>query len=282
MIPSPRPKGQNYATSQRKTFRSCLGHLLRTEFPGTFGPAITALFAEKIDDLYDRCHLLRDRVKVGQLLWLAVAANERPGRAKRIEDTRLVPVVLDLVTRQDIDETRAAHLRTETRQTKIVRLFRQAFDQGAVLSEADVAVMLHLGDTTISQTVRDYERATGETVPRRGTIHDIGPSVTHKAVICYKRLVRKKSTREVAQETYHSPEEVEYYVQCLRRIQLCRDKGMSPDDIAVATKHSAFLVREYLALIEELKLPPLAEPDTINPTKTGNPQTPNDPLPSAR
>lgn len=269
MIPTPRTKGQNYATSQRKTFRSCLSQLLQTEFPGTFGPAITALFAEKIDELYDRCHLLRDRVKVGQVLWLAVAANERPGRAKRIENTRLVPVVLDLVTRQDIDDTVAANRRPETRTAKIVRLFRQAFDQGAVLSEADVAVILHLGDTTISQVVRDYERETGETVPRRGTIHDIGPSVTHKAIICYKRLVLKKSTREVAQETYHSPEEVERYVQCLRRIHLCRDKGMSPDDIAVATKHSAFLVREYLALIEELQLPPLGEPDTIAPAKPG-------------
>ena len=48
MIPSPRAKGQTFAASQRKTFRSCLCQLLRTEFPGTFGPAITALFAEKI------------------------------------------------------------------------------------------------------------------------------------------------------------------------------------------------------------------------------------------
>ena len=47
-----------------------------------------------------------------------------------------------------------------------------------------------------------YEQATSQSVPRRGTIHDLGRSVTHKAVICYKRLVEKKSTSEVAQETY--------------------------------------------------------------------------------
>jgi hypothetical protein len=104
--------------NQRKTFRSCLTRLLQTEFPGTFGPAVTRLFAEKIDDLYDRCHLLRNRVRTGQILWLAVAANERPGRSKRIEDTRLVPVVLDLVNREDIDEAIATSRRRDTRQKK--------------------------------------------------------------------------------------------------------------------------------------------------------------------
>jgi hypothetical protein len=37
-------------------------------------------------------------------------------------------------------------------------------------------------------------------VPRRGTIHDMGRSVTHKAIICYKRLVEQKPTSQVACE----------------------------------------------------------------------------------
>lgn len=272
MIPVSHSRGQTYVANQRKTFRSCLGRFLQTEFPQTFGPAVTRLFAEKIDELYDRCHLLRDRVRTGQILWLAVAANERPGRSKRIEDTRLVPVVLDLVTRQDIDDTVATDRRLDTRQTKIVRLFRQAHEQGAVLSEADVALMLHVEARTVSRDVLDHERTTGESVPRRGTLHDLGRSISHKAVICHKRLVLKKSTSDVAQETYHSPEEVEYYVQCLRRIQLCRDNGMSPDDIALATKHSRFLVREYLDLIETLHLPSLTATEPPETHKNGRPQ----------
>jgi hypothetical protein len=86
----------------------------------------------------------------------------------------------------------------------------------------------------------------------------MGRSVTHKAIICYKRLVEQKPTSQVAQETCHSPGEVEYYVQCLRRIQLCRDSGMSPEEAAQATGHSLSLVQEYLELIKELRLPPLA------------------------
>src|SRR4051794_12279768 len=92
--------------------------------------------------------------------------------------------------------------------------------------------------STLSRLVLEHERETGEMVPRRGTIHDLGRSVSHKAIICYKHLVEHKPTSQVAQETFHSPEDVERYVQCLRRIQLCRDSGLSPEETAQATGHS--------------------------------------------
>lgn len=248
-----------YASCQRKTFHSALCHLLRTEFPGTFGPAVTRLFADRIDELYGHCHPPLSRVKVGQVLWLAVAANERAGRSKRIEDTRLVPVLLDLVTREDIDDACAGGKHRATRRAKITRLFRQAYAQGAVLTEADVGLLLHLGEGAVSAQVRAHEKATSESIPRRGTLHDLGRSVSHKAVICYKRLVEKKPTSQVAEETYHSPEEVEYYVQTLRRVQLCIDNGMSVDEAAHATGHSLFLVIEYAKLINELGLPSMPD-----------------------
>lgn len=249
-------RGQAYDASQRKTFRSALCHLLQTEFPGVFGPTVTQLFAERIDALHQRFHPPRERLQAGQVLWAAVAADDPPARHKRIEHTRLVPVVLDLVNAQDIDDAVATGLRTETRARKILRLFQQAYDQGAVLSYPDVSLLMHLQTSTISRTVLEHERATGQTVPRRGTIHDMGPSVTHKKIICYKRLVENKPTSQVARETFHHPEEVEYYVQCLRRIRMCADAGMTVDDIALATAHSKTLVNEYLNLIAEFKLPP--------------------------
>ena len=43
-----------YDASDRKTFHSAVCHLLQTEFPGIFGPAITRLLADKIDEVYER------------------------------------------------------------------------------------------------------------------------------------------------------------------------------------------------------------------------------------
>jgi hypothetical protein len=255
------PGWHPYDASDRKTFKSVLCHLLHTEFPGIFGPTISRLFADKIDELYERFHPPRSRFKSGQVLWTGVAIDDPPSRNKRIEDTRLVPIVLDLVAAQDIHEAQDKVLRSRTRLTKIIRLFRQAYEQGAVLGHADVSLLLNMHISIISTCVLSYERETGQLVPRRGTIHDMGRSVTHKAIICYKSLVEKKPTSQVAQETFHSPEDVEHYVQCFRRIQLCRDKGLSPEEVAQATGHSLALVQEYLDLIVEFQIPPLPDPE---------------------
>jgi hypothetical protein len=255
------PGWHPYDASDRKTFKSVLCHLLHTEFPGIFGPTISRLFADKIDELYERFHPPRSRFQSGQVLWTGVAIDDPPSRNKRIEDTRLVPIVLDLVAAQDIHEAQDKVLRSRTRLTKIIRLFRQAYEQGAVLGHADVSLLLNMHISRISTCVLSYERETGQLVPRRGTIHDMGRSVTHKAIICYKSLVEKKPTSQVAQETFHSPEDVEHYVQCFRRIQLCRDKGLSPEEVAQATGHSLALVQEYLDLIVEFQISPLPDPE---------------------
>jgi Protein of unknown function (DUF1670) len=255
----PNSQFRSYDANERKTFQSALCHLLHTDFPGVFGRAIARIFAERINQVYERFHPPGSRFKVGQVLWVGVAVSARPTRDNRIEDAELVPVVLDLVTPKDITLCRRGrHL--HIRRDRIIRLFRQAYAQGAVLSEADVSFLTHVHCNTISRYVLKYERDTGETVPRRGTIHDLGPSVTHKAIICYKRLVEHKPTSQVAQETFHSAQEVEYYVQCLRRIQLCRDSGMTIEEIGRATGHSLRLVREYLDLIKRYGISPMADP----------------------
>lgn len=259
MTKRPSSQASPYAACSRKTLHSALGHLLRTEFPGVFGPAIARLFADKIGEIVDRFQPPRSRLRMGQALWTAVAVDDPPARGKRIEDTRLVSVVLDLVTPRDIDDAVTAALRVAAGHRRVVRLFHQAYEQGAVLGLHDVSLLTNLSINAISQIVRAHEERTGEVIPRRGTIHDMGRSVTHKAVICSKRLVEGKPTSQVAQETFHSPEEVEYYVQTFRRIQLCRDSGMSEGDTARATGHSPYLVREYLDLMKGFGLPPLAD-----------------------
>ena len=85
------PGWHPYDASDRKTFKSALCYLLHTEFPGIFGPTISRLFADKIDELYERFHPPRSRFKSGQVLWTGVAIDDPPSRNKRIEDTPARP-----------------------------------------------------------------------------------------------------------------------------------------------------------------------------------------------
>jgi hypothetical protein len=278
MKPTPPHQSKEYECNGRKTFRSALCHFLQTEFPGVFGPAVTQLFAERVEEIFERFHPERSRLKVGQVLWAAVATDDPPARDKRIEQTRLVPVVLDLVAPQDIEEMVAGARIATLRQNRLLRLFRQAHEQGAVLSYADVSLLMHLRIGTISRYVQQHHHSTQEIIPCRGTIHDLGRSMTHKAIICYKRLVEQKTTSQVAAETNHHPESVERYVQCLRRVKMCSEAGMSIEETALAIGHSQLLVQEYLRLIQQYGLPSYTnrQPPLTSKGTPRSPGMPND------
>ena len=121
--------------------------------------------------------------------------------------------------------------------------------------------MLGISNTTVSRDIRAYEIETGTQLPRRGTIHDMGRSITHKSAICRKRIVDKLPTSRVASETNHDPEEVEYYVQCFQRVRLCLDKNMTTDEISLVTGHGKTTVQEYIDLHEEFYCLPTNEGD---------------------
>ena len=109
-----------------------LCHLLHTEFPGIFGPTISRRFSlTKSPNSTNASHRPGSRFKMGQVLWTAVAMDDPPSwHNNRIEDTRLLPIILDLVATEDIATAKAKERRSITRGTKIVRLFRQAYEQG--------------------------------------------------------------------------------------------------------------------------------------------------------
>src|SRR5258708_16173797 len=94
----PTTRRHSYDAIERKTFRNSLCHLLQTEFPGVFGPSVTRLFSESIDQLYDRFHPPGSRFASGQCLWIAVAVADPPPRGNLIENTHLAPLALTLAT----------------------------------------------------------------------------------------------------------------------------------------------------------------------------------------
>jgi hypothetical protein len=265
---------KTFSSSARKTFHHALAHLWKTEFPGLFGPAVTELFATQVEQLFQKFYPPRERVGWGQLVWLAVATDDLPGYGKRIEDTRLVPVVLDLVTREDIEGLLDGQSWNDVRAARITRLCQQAHAQGGLLSQVDLGLLLTQSNSAISQVMRSRSRSSPETplLPSRGSLHDLGQTVSHKRIICYKRLVEKKTTSQVAHETFHSPEAVEQYVQDLRRVQLCHDQGWTVADTAQATGMSTRLIEEYVKLIVEFGLPNLnpTAPSTSDKTDVNN------------
>ena len=134
-----------------------------------------------------------------------------------------------------------------------VRLFKQADQQGRCMTNAEVAVRLKISPTTVSKYLQQWEFEHDELVPGRGTIHDLGPTLTHKKPIIRKLFLEGKNVEQLSRETRHSAEAIHRYICNFKQVLLCQQKKLTENETAFAVKISGRLVREYYALIEEFR-----------------------------
>jgi DNA-binding CsgD family transcriptional regulator len=234
----------------KKTPKAIMGRFFEENFP-QMGAISRDAVVDKLIELIDKCYPSKDHFKMGQMMWFSVDKNETAGYGKPIEKCQLKPVYLDVITEGDILKVIEGERKKNIRKQIEVRLFEQSNDQGAVLSCADVASIINLSPSTVAGHIREYEKDTGKTVPRRGTIHDMGRSITHKKEICYKIIVEGKTVEQVSKETTHSPEAITRYVKDYKRISACLAQNLTDDTISYVTRTSKKLIQEYKKLIEE-------------------------------
>ena len=194
-----------------------------------------------------------EHVKHGQTLWMAVSVAHPPRHRERIIDTELVPVLLDLSTADDVQQRIDRRPTSQRLLQRALRLCEQTHRQGGLLSNCDLAELLNVSDSQIARVLAEHERQTGELVPRRATLHDVGTGLTHKRIICWKRYAEGKEPHVVARETYHSLEAVDRYLGQYDRVRHCRLEGLTPEQTAHALACSLALVKQYLAIDEELE-----------------------------
>jgi hypothetical protein len=244
---------KKFAPLRDKTLKNALAHRIGQEFPGMGGYRIRHVCAEMVLEVLDAHIRPAGTLRHGQVFWTAIDVNARPRQYQRIADASLVPVILDLSTAEDIDLRLARALPGRRLQHRAVRLCRQAYEQGGLLSNCDLAELLNTNDSRIAQVLADYERTNQLVVPRRATIHDVGTGLTHKRIICIKRYAEGKEADQVARETYHSLEAVDRYLGQYDRVRHCRLHGMTAQETATALNCSVALVQEYLAIDDELE-----------------------------
>jgi Protein of unknown function (DUF1670) len=115
----------------------------------------------------------------GELVYLAVASDEPPG--KPIIACRKVQVALELASGEDREVLRDNGLAAMRRQ-RLARLARQAQVQGGLLTVEDLAYLTCSSTATVKRDLAAC-RAKEVAVPTRGQIRDIGPGVSHKALV---------------------------------------------------------------------------------------------------
>ena len=110
----------------------------------------------------------------------AVPIDEYPQRGKSIVKTRMKPVILTYLASEDIESFRNGLTSRQLRINRLVRWCYQAYDQGALLTQLDLAVLLNVCDAVVNNYVNEWQKTSGKLLPTRGNIHDLSGAITHK------------------------------------------------------------------------------------------------------
>ena len=187
-------------------------------------------------------------LKPGQMVWHAVPVDELPAKGKSIAQTKLKPVVLDIISESDIEDfKKPIHHRT-LRLKRVERWTNQAFDQGATLSQTDLAVLLSVSDVSVGQYVNEFQSLYGRSLPTRGNIQLIGRGQTHKTeIITY--YLKAYLVPSICQRTNHSKESVERYIRDFEAVKLLASKFDDLNTISLVTRLSKSVVSQYIDLL---------------------------------
>jgi hypothetical protein len=187
-------------------------------------------------------------LKQGQMVWLAVPVDEYPAKGKSIEQTKLIPVVLDIISESDIEDMRIPLHHRELRIKRIERWTNQAFDQGGTLSQLDLAVLLSVNEFTAGNYLREYQSIYNKKLPTRGNVQLIGSGQTHKREILTDYL-NGYLVPSICQRTNHSKEAVERYIRDFEAVKLLASKFDDINTISLVTRLSKSVVNQYLDLL---------------------------------
>ncbi|MBC7231588.1 MAG: DUF1670 domain-containing protein [Actinobacteria bacterium] len=190
-------------------------------------------------------HSIED-VSPGQMVVLAISAKEPA--SKPLRDCSFLPVVLTLNAGEEDDLLRQREGVEALRRKQLVRMAREALEQGALLTVEDFAYRIfNCGRRTVSRDLAALREA-GVVVPLRSQQKDIGRALSHR-VEAVRLYLERKSYSQIAERIHHSQAAIRNYVTTFAAVAAMTRRGMSAAEIAFVAQISPALVRDYQELL---------------------------------
>jgi hypothetical protein len=231
---------KRYSSAKTRFLKPVIMNFFSSEFPKLFGPIIREKLADELITLFEsNCPEVK-RLKPGQLLWNALDKNTRGDSPLR----RYVPVVLSVVTEDDILQLENGILPSVIAKNTIARIIYQAYQQGGILSTRDVALITLRYSGAVSQLRLSYEKEHNCVLPHTGVLHDMGSSISHKTTIINK---------VVARECNHSQKAVDRYLKDYNRVKTVFEQNKDIQYINQVTGIAQHVVKQYINILQNEK-----------------------------
>ncbi len=246
MLPASR-ESKHYKSAHKRFLKPAIENFFKTELAKSFGPNIRSYIADELIKIFQANNRDINSIKPGQVLWNAVHKDTRADSHKM----KLVPVVLTLVSDDDISKLENGLKVSEHKQNVIARILKEAYSQGALLSMRDVSLLMGITDSYATYNRKKYEEKHKINLPHPGNLQDMGSCMTHKYQIIYKCVVEKKDPVVAAKETNHSIKAVEHYLKNFNRVKTLYLDDKDENYIHLVTSLSLKLIAQYVSIINQ-------------------------------
>lgn len=239
------------AQEQRLKIKQLSQQMKKIAVDGTgISPWEAQVLIETIEDVYFNDPELK-QARHGQMKYSCVSSSEPPG--KPINDCGMVTVILTLLDNEDEQERswNDKDASIERRQRQLMRISSEALEQGGLLSQEDLGRILMCDVRTIRRDIAEL-RKLGIIVPTRGTVKDIGPGVSHRA-IAIRHWLEGKEPSEIATIIKHSLKAVENYLEKFKRVAYLRRKRFNDFETSRTIGISVSATRTFIEIYEEFK-----------------------------
>jgi hypothetical protein len=253
---------QHYHAATQRTFRQAVIHLLESEYKLVGSRRVIQMIADDIVELHKEYFRKADQVPPGHIVWRGTLDEGRkppPGRRAGEEPT--VTAVLPLITAEDIAEIAQdcppdTHRRSWERKRntrRVARLVKDARNNPSgpmLLAIADLSLLLNRSVDTVHTYIQDHFEQTGELLPTKGYVLDMGCRPTHKDIIL--RLYEQGiAPPNIARRTDHSLTAVDRYIKDYERVKVLLSKGLTVEEISQAIGRGVQTVLQYREIVSE-------------------------------
>lgn len=238
-----------YGSIQQKSLEAMIKRELVLNYGYSDKLKIAEVLAQTMVKIFEDYAPEKERLKPFQILWVGIDRYDPPGQGKRIEDTAQRTVVLTLWEPSELEALASGRPPRESLPGRIARVTQEAMAQDALLIQTDLALLFGVSVASIRKAIDHWHKKTGEVLPLRGVIHDIGMTFTHKRQIVSLHL-QGYFTSEIARMTAHDPVNVDRYIQDFQRILEFAQEQSPIERIAFYTGAGHRLIKEYLEIIK--------------------------------
>lgn len=252
------PVTSRYESIPKRNFRNAIIKMCEEHYKILGSRKVLQMLADDIVQLHQEFYPDVVTRGLGYVVWRTTAAcSKKPSYGQRVEDYQVKTVLLPLITDDDIEarlvgkqaKSGNQFIPQQARDIQVmVRLIKSAYDQGGILSGAELSVLLNRSLTAIGRYLKRYhQQHPDEILPTKGNILDQGSSPTHKGVII-DLYEQGYPEIDIARLTTHNIESVGRYIKTYKDVKLMLEKELSLMEMVRVTGKGRSTILQYREL----------------------------------